>query len=240
MGMADLHAHTCHDAWCDGNQTIEDLFRFVEEETDLDLFGLTDHDNPDTARAAWAIYSRGSYRFGFIPGIEVTNQAGHLLCYFPDGNVTEIPSLRPFWSTVRYAHERGAVCIPAHPVYPPWLASTIERGLKRGQRIDAIEVINGGIAEAPQEKLDAIGRSFAGRIALVGNSDAHDRAAIGSAYTLFPGRTVDDYLQALRDCTTRPVLVQRVALKGDARRFTTRRSMTRPGWVRNLWRELRA
>jgi hypothetical protein len=24
----------------------------------------------------------------------------------------------------------------------------------------------------------------------------------------------------------------------DARTFTTRRSMTRPGWVRNLWREI--
>lgn len=240
MGTADLHAHTCHDAWSDGNQSIEDLFRWVEEETDLDLFGLTDHDNPDTARAAWEIHAKGSYRFGFIPGIEVTNQAGHLLCYFPDGNVADIPSLRPFWWTVRYAQERGAICIPAHPVYPPWLAPTIRRGLERGLRLDALEAVNAGIGERAQEKLDTIAASFAGRLALVGNSDAHDRGAAGSAYTRFPGRSVEDYLKALEERTTEPVFVERVPLAGAARRFTIRRSMTRPGWVRNLWREVRS
>src|SRR5436305_13835135 len=124
MGKADLHAHTRQDSWGDGNQTVEELFAYVQESTDLDVFGLTDHDNADTARAAWEMYARGSYRFDFLPGVEVTNQAGHLLCYFPSGNVFDVPSLRPFWWTVRYARERGAVCIAAHPVYPPWLAAT--------------------------------------------------------------------------------------------------------------------
>ena len=97
-----MHSHTCHDAWGDGNQTVETLLRYVEENTDLDLFAITDHDSTDAARAAWRLHRKGGYRFGFIPGVEVTNQSGHLLCYFPEGNIVEVPSLRPFWSTVRY------------------------------------------------------------------------------------------------------------------------------------------
>ena len=53
VGKADLHAHTCHDGWGDGNQTVERLLRYVEEKTDLDLFAITDHDSTDAAHAAW-------------------------------------------------------------------------------------------------------------------------------------------------------------------------------------------
>ena len=239
MGKADLHAHTCHDGWCDGNQTIREIFRFVENETDLDIFGITDHDNADTARAAWEVYRSGGYRFGFLPGVEVTNQGGHLLCYFPSGEVTDIPSLRPFWWTVRYAHERGAICIPAHPVYPPWLRSVVLRGLARGERLEAVEVVNAGIPASGREQLRSLAHHFAPHIALVGNSDAHDVSAIGSAYTEFPGSTVEDFLRALRERATEPVFVRQPDVPEAARRFTNRRSMTRPGWVRNLWREVR-
>jgi predicted metal-dependent phosphoesterase TrpH len=238
MGKADLHAHTRHDSWGDGNQTIEELFRYVEEETDLDLFAITDHDSTDAARAAADLHARGRYRFGFIPGVEVTNRAGHLLCYFPSGEVADVPSLRSFWWTVEYAQRRGAVCIPAHPVYPPWVAGTILRGLEQGRHLDGLEAVNAGIGEGAQRRLDTIAARFAGRIALTGNSDAHDVSAIGSAYTSFPGSTVEEFLSALRARSTVPVLVDRPEMPAHARRFTTRRSMTRPGWVRNLWREV--
>jgi len=238
MGKADLHAHTCHDNWGDGNQRVEDLFRYVEEQTDLTVFAITDHDSTDAARAGWEIHQRGSYRFDFLPGVEVTNLAGHLLCYFPGGNICDIPSLRPFWWTVRYAQERGAVCIPAHAVYPPWLSRTITRGLETGMRLDGLEAINTGIPVSGQLKLDGIAQHLSGRLPLVGNSDAHDQASIGGAYTEFPGETVDDFLSALRAGATRPVFVRRSEMHPQARAFTTRRSMTRPGWVRNLWREV--
>ena len=238
MGKADLHAHTCDSAWGDGNQTAEELLRYVEECTDVDLFAVTDHDTTDAARAAWEIYRSGSYRFGFLPGVEVTNLGGHLLCYFPDGNIVDIPSLRPFWWTVRYAQSRGALCVAAHPCYPPWLASTLERGLATGMRLDGIETINAGVGENAQTRLDDLAGRFRGRLGFVGNSDAHDRVAIGSAFTSFPGRSVDDFLRALRQCETEPVFVDRPAIPAAARAFTTRRSMTRPGWVRNIWREM--
>lgn len=238
MGKADLHAHTCHDGWGDGNQTVNTLLRYVEEETDLDLFAITDHDSTDAARAAWRLHRRGGYRFDFFPGVEVTNQSGHLLCYFPQGNVVDIPSLRPFWSTVRYVHDHGGICFAAHPVYPPWLTPSLVRTLKRGGALDAVEVINTGISAQAQERLDGIAEQFEPLVALVGNSDAHDQDAIGSAFTRYPGRGVDDFLHALYARQTEPVFVTRPRMRPEARAFTMRRSMTRPGWVRNVWREV--
>jgi predicted metal-dependent phosphoesterase TrpH len=237
MGIADLHAHTCHDAWGDGNQDVQELFRYVEEETSLDLIAITDHDSTTAARAGWELHRRGSYRFGFLPGVEVTNQAGHLLCYFPSGDIADVPSLRPFWWTVRYAQARGAICVAAHPVYPPWLVPTIERGLARGLHLDGIEAVNAGIGDRAREKLVRITRPLEGRIALVGNSDAHDQSCLGAAYTRFPGSSAGDFLAALRDRRTEPVFAHAAGLPPSARSFTTRRSLTHPGWVRNLWRE---
>lgn len=239
MGKADLHAHTCHDAWGDGNQSVEGLLRYVEEETDLDLFAITDHDSTDAARAAWRLHRAGGFRFGFVPGVEVTNQSGHLLCYFPSGNIVDVPSLRPFWSTVRYVHDRGGICIAAHPVYPPWLAPSIVRTLQRGGSLDAVEVLNAGISAGAQERLDRLAKRFEPLVALVGNSDAHDQYALGSAFTRYPGQGVDDFVHALLTRQTEPVFMERPPMRPEARAFTTRRSMTRPGWIRNVWREVR-
>jgi predicted metal-dependent phosphoesterase TrpH len=240
MGKADLHAHTCHNIWGDGNQTVDELFRWVEEETDLDLFAITDHDSTAAARAAWERHQAGNYRFGFLPGVEVTNQGGHLLCYFLHGNIFDVPSLRPFWWTVQYAHTRGAICVAAHPVFPPWLSATIRRGLDDGGQLDGFEAMNSSIGGRAQLRLTGLAAGFDSRLALVGNSDAHDQVAIGSSYTDFPGRTVDDFVVALRRRTTQAVFVQRPRIQRSSRFNTTRRSMTTPGWVGNLWREFRS
>jgi predicted metal-dependent phosphoesterase TrpH len=239
LGKADLHAHTRHNIWGDGNQTVDELFRWVEEETDLDVFGITDHDNTAAARVACERYQAGNYRFGFLPGVEITNQSGHLLCYFQHGDIFDIPSLRPFWWTVRYARARGAICVAAHPIYPPWLAPAIRRGLEDGEYLDGFEGVNASLSPKAQSRLAGLAAEFGSHAALVGNSDAHDQVAIGSAYTAFPGSTVDQFLTALRERTTEAVFVQRPQIRRSARLFTTRRSMTTPGWVGNLWREFR-
>jgi predicted metal-dependent phosphoesterase TrpH len=239
MGKADLHVHTCHDSWGDGNATVEQLFDYIERHTDLDIVAITDHDSTDAARAGVELHRAGNYRFAYLAGVEVTNQSGHLLCYFPNGEVTDIPSLRPFWSTVNFARQHGAICIAAHAVYPPWLSSTIRRGLLRGQLLDGVETVNAAISASGQAKLERLAAPLVGLVALVGNSDSHELEALGAAYTEFPGHTIEDYLAALAARETRPVFVRRPVMARHNRSFTTRRSMTRPGWVRNLWRELR-
>ncbi|MGH2447082.1 MAG: PHP-associated domain-containing protein [Chloroflexota bacterium] len=237
MGKADLHAHSRHDGWTDGNQTVAELLDYVEQKTDLDVFAITDHDSTDAARAAQDLHRQGVYRFEFLPGVEVTHQQGHMLCYFPSGDIHDIPSLRPLWSTVRYAHERGGICVVAHPVYPPWLCGSILRGLARGEILDGVEAMNAGIGARAQEKLEAIVAPLGEKIGLVANSDAHQACAIGSAYTSFSGHTTADFIKALHTRTTQPVLERQPVLDPKAKRYTTRRSLTHPGWLRNLYRE---
>ena len=238
LSKADLHVHTCHDGWGDGNDTVEDIFDYVQSNTDLMLLALTDHDSTDAARAGRKLHTLDKYRFDFLPGVEVTTTAGHLLCYFP-GEISDVPSLRSLTWTTGFVHDRGGICILAHPVYPPWLRRSVVKPHSRTVRmVDAVEVINGGLSEGAQAKLDDIGATLAGRASLVANSDSHHKESIGSNYTEFPGATAADYVAALKKRQTRPEQGTRVTMSREARSFTRRRSMTRPGWVRNVYREV--
>jgi len=236
-GMADLHAHSSHDSWGDGNATVEELLGFVEERTSLDLFAITDHDSIAGARAAAELHAAGAYRFDFLPGTEVTTTSGHLLCYFPN-EIYDVPSLRSLRHTADFVHERGGFCILAHPIYPPWLS----RGLRRSDSrilsaVDGVEIANGGLSESAQARLLHLSDVIRGQTALTGNSDAHHLDAIGLTHTLFPGHDRRDYLRALREHRTVAVAGARVTMAPRLRAFTRKRSMTRPGWVRNLYRE---
>ena len=238
MGKADLHVHTCHDGWGDGNDTVAEIFDFVEAQTDLDLLALTDHDSTEAGREGRKLHETGSYRFQFLAGTEVTTTSGHLICYFP-GDIHDVPSLRSLTWTSRFVHERGGICVLAHPVYPPWLRRSVMKPHSRTIHMaDAVEVVNGGLGGAAQRKLDSVGEALRGKAALVGNTDSHHKESIGSIYTEFPGTTVEDFIQALRQQATRPVKGPTVRMPREARSFTRKRSMTRPGWVRNIYREV--
>ncbi len=237
-GAADLHVHTCHDGWGDGNDGVEAIFAHVEERTDLDVLGIADHDSTEAARAARELFRERSYRFDFLPGVEVTTTSGHLLCYFPD-EIFDVPSLRPLAWTARLVRERGGLCVLAHPVYPPWLRrSAMDPSSRILQSVDGVEVVNGGVSVAAQERLDRIAEALGANAALLGNSDSHHKDSIGSAFTAFPGRSRVDLIDAIRARRTRPVASARVNMPRPARSFTRRRSMTRPGWVRNVYREV--
>lgn len=238
MGKADLHVHTRHDGWGDGNDAVAEILRFVEEGSDLDLVAVTDHDSTEAARAGRALHPRGEYRFDFLPGVEVTTRSGHLLCYFL-GEIVDVPSLRSLAWTSRYIHHHNGICVLAHPVYPPWLQRSLQRDDSRALRmVEAVEVINGGLSATAQVRLDRLGATLAGRCSLTGNSDSHHKESIGSVFTEFPGRSLDDFVQAVREGRTAPRRGQAVNMPGQARSFTRKRSMTRPGWVRNVYREV--
>jgi predicted metal-dependent phosphoesterase TrpH len=237
-GTADLHIHTCHDGWGDGNDTVAEIFDFVQEQTDLTLIALTDHDSTDAGRAGREVYPSKTYRFDFLPGTEVTTTSGHVLCYFP-GEIVDVPSLRSLSWTTAFVHDRQGFCILAHPVYPPWLRRSVSKPRSRTIRmVDAIEVINGGLSTAAQGKLDDIAATLDTRAPLVGNSDSHHKESIGSVFTEYPGRSMADFQAALGARATRPAYGAPAPMPREARSFTRRRSMTRPGWVRNVYREV--
>jgi len=79
MGSADLHIHT---ALGDGMAEIPEVLAHVEEQTDLSVIAITEHDELDTAQRAREAWSRGRYRFELVPGEEVTTLEGHVLALY--------------------------------------------------------------------------------------------------------------------------------------------------------------
>src|SRR5215218_1136922 len=92
-GKADLHIHT---SLGDGLASVEQIFDFVENYTDLDVIAITDHDDARGALQALELAERRNYRFQVIPGNEITTRNGHLLALFV---TQEFPMLRSLeWS----------------------------------------------------------------------------------------------------------------------------------------------
>jgi predicted metal-dependent phosphoesterase TrpH len=88
LGKADLHIHT---AAGDGSSSVEEVLRYVERHTDLDVVAITDHDEVAGSLKAIELARRNGYRFEVIPGLEVTTRDGHLLALFVEQRV---PMLR--------------------------------------------------------------------------------------------------------------------------------------------------
>src|SRR3989442_1959955 len=186
LGRADLHIHTLAS---DGTSGIVDILAFVENETDLDVIAITDHERIDAAQAAREIARSDGLRFDVVVGEEVTTRGGHLLALYIEEPIRPLRSLR--W-TIAAIHDQAGLAIPAHPLvpYPLCAQGWVLRRLLANEpryRPDAIEAFNP----------TTLGRPWHGRVvrfaqehglARVGNSDAHALEAIGTGYTTFEGR----------------------------------------------------
>lgn len=197
FGRADLQTHT---AYGDGMADARQMLGYVETSTDLDVVAVTDHDDVRGALIARDEHARGDYRFEFVPGIEITTRAGHLLALWVD---EPLPSLRPLAESVEAIHRAGGIAVVPHPF--SWLTRsvgrrTLDRLLDNGDPAthpDGIEVANTTLA----------GRVTAARalrrnreryaLAETGGSDAHFLQAVGTAATLFQGRTAAELRAAI-------------------------------------------
>jgi predicted metal-dependent phosphoesterase TrpH len=202
MGKADIHIHTTHS---DGMATVEQVFDFVENKTDLDLIAITDHDMFDGAEEARNLAARRNYRFQVLTGIEVTTLEGHLLVLGIDRPVRSLQGLD---KTIAAVHAQGGVVIAPHPM--SWMIRSIGRnGLLRIQNDPKDEVYFDGF--------ESMNPSPAGRVvakqahdlnarwlklAETGGSDSHVLPTIGSATTVFPGTSAADLIRALAEKTT--------------------------------------
>ncbi len=202
MGKADIHIHTTHS---DGMATVEQVLEFVENETDLDLIAITDHDMFDGADEARNLAARRHYRFQVLTGTEVTTLEGHLLALGIDKPVR---SLQPLDKTIAQVHEQGGVVIAPHPM--SWMIRSIGRnGLLRIQRhpnatihFDGCETLNPSVAGkvVARQVRDLNDRVL--KLAETGGSDSHFLLTIGTATTVYPGTSAEDFRRALADKTT--------------------------------------
>lgn len=239
MGKADLHIHS---TISDGMATVAEIMAHVQENTDLDLVAIADHDAVDGSFEAleW-VRSHPGCRFQVVFATEITASLGrHLLAYFfhPPYPTEPFPRLRSYRRTMRLVHEMGGVVAIPHPTVM-WTPSGGYRHilwlLGAGVRIDAVEVCNASPGvRSNEEKIRHFNRRDF-HLAELGGSDAHHLAQIGSAYTTFKGRTPADFEQALIKHQTR-------ARWGEAGQVAFREHLRQvfKSWIEKPTRGLRA
>lgn len=192
-GRADIHMHT---KASDGLATVERVLNYVEEQAELNVIAITDHDVLDAS--LWAYSQRAHYSFDIIPGVEVTAREGHVVALW----VTQpIPKRMSVKETVVAIHEQGGIAILAHPGEPCIAGRHLLRYLRRPEvlldwGVDAVELYNAGSLTPGNNLLaEYICRNLP--LPAVGNSDAHTLSAIACGMTRFPGRTANDFRRAL-------------------------------------------
>jgi predicted metal-dependent phosphoesterase TrpH len=200
-GRADPHVHTLAS---DGVASVEEILDYVEQHTDLDVVGISDHERIDAGLAARTLARARGSRVEVIVGEEITTRGGHLLALFLEERIRPLQSLR---ATIAAVHEQGGLAIAAHPLAPyPICASG--RAIRRLQadpdprfHLDALEAFNPTSAgRSHHAKVVALADELG--MAAVGGSDGHLLQAIASGYTTFPGRTADDLRRAILEHRT--------------------------------------
>ena len=190
-GKADLHMHS---TYSDGCATIEEILPYVEHHTDLDVIALTDHDCIESALRARDLWAKGSYRFDFVVGEEVTTKEGHLLGLFIEQHIQPGLSME---RSIDLIHEQGGLAVIAHPLHR-FFRYSCQRDVM--DRIHAAKDVWFDGAETWNASFCGI---YANYVAMganrtryglpeLGNSDAHMLSAIGSGITWFEGKSAQD------------------------------------------------
>jgi hypothetical protein len=185
--------------------SVQQVFDFAENETDLDLIAITDHDMFDGADEARNLAARRNYRFQVLTGMEVTTIEGHLLVLGIDKPVRSLQGLA---NTIAQVHEQGGVVIAPHPM--SWMIRSIGRnGLMRIHKtpddliyFDGFEALNPSLAGRVVAKQARELNARVLQLAETAGSDSHVLPTIGSAATVYPGVTADDLLRALKEKKT--------------------------------------
>ncbi len=199
IGKADLHIHT---SLGDGLASVQQIFDFVENYTDLDVIAITDHDDARGAIQALELIEQRHYRFKVIPGNEITTRQGHLLALFV---TEEFPMLRSLAWSMQAVYEAGGIVIAPHPL--SWLTTSIrEKQLLAAHEgrypFHGIETFNPSYAgQVSHKRVKELNETIL-KLPEFGGSDAHALSMIGKGYTFFPGSTIEDLMQAMKDKTT--------------------------------------
>lgn len=211
MGQAILHVHT---TFSDGTATVEELLDDADRHGEIDVVGITDHD--DTRAFERALRWKAAHptsRIEPIWGVELTIRAfKHLLLFrceppFPSVPPPKFLSLR---QAVSAASRMGTFVVVPH-VDTFWIGLGRHRlaSLAEPLGIDGFELLNpyhGSDANvAALMSLNCRHERRHGRPLLaIGGSDAHHVEDLYRVVVEFPGRTPADLAQAFRDRTACP------------------------------------
>lgn len=202
LSKADVHIHT---TFSDGLNEPEAVVNYVLTQTDLSVIAITDHNTIDGARVAYDYWHKHRHEFReleVIKGVEVSSSNGHILGLFLE---EDIPMNMSPADTVAAIHEQGGLAIAAHP-FTHLLPFTDFHGV--GRRIahlplDGVEARSSVPTELYANWMTMFYNQRHARHASLGSSDAHYLTMIGKTYTLFPGKTAQDFRQAVLNKTVR-------------------------------------
>jgi predicted metal-dependent phosphoesterase TrpH len=210
--LIDLHCHSRFSA--DGVAEPEAL---VEEARakGLNGFAITDHNTSacvEYFEQHGFLNQQGTPVNGLliIPGQEITTAEGHLLALgvsLPD-NLKGIPAAE----AVKLIHEKGGLAIPPHPY--DFFRAGIREPVLQTLDIDALEVFNAATTFKRYNK-HAFKYAQLRGLPMTAASDAHDHAALGTAYSILEAEefSVAGVLQAIRKG---PALRQRYLTPANA------------------------
>lgn len=197
---ADIHIHT---TFSDGLNEPEAVVNYVLTQTDLDVIAITDHNTIAGAEVAYDYWRKHQHDFReieIIKGVEVSSAEGHILGLFLQ---EDIPMNLSAADTVDAIHEQGGLAIAAHP-FTHLLPFTDFHGV--GRRIahlplDGVEARSSVPTELYANWMTLLYNRWHAQHATLGSSDAHYLTMVGKTYTLFPGKTAQDFRQAVLDKT---------------------------------------
>ena len=191
----DPHIHTLAS---DGISDVEAILEAAIVRG-LDAIGITDHERIDAAVAARAIAEGRGLPIEVVVGEEVSTRNGHLVGLWLTKRIRPWHSMK---RSIAMIHEQGGLAIIAHPLPPyPLCASegTVRRLMDEADPIyhpDALEGFNPTTARMRwSRKAPALAEELG--IAAVAGSDAHVATKVGSAVTLFRGRSAADLRAAV-------------------------------------------
>ena len=203
FGLADVHMHT---NYSDGTGSVEDVLKFAENYTPLDVIAITDHDTIDGALHARDLAARRSYPFEVIVGEEISTREGHMLALFLEKAVPPDLSIE---RSIELVHAQGGLAIIAHPFNRVFRHSVQRKVMNRLLRQpdvhpDGIETLNGSFAGIGSSRIAMTLARTVYHWAETGSSDAHTTTAVGCARTIFPGRTAAEFRHAVELRQTAP------------------------------------
>ncbi len=202
-GKADLHMHS---SYSDGMASIEEILNHVQDKTDLDVIAITDHDVIEGSLRARDLWAKGSYRFDFIVGEEVSTNEGHLLGLFIEKRVPPGLSVE---RSIDLIHEQGGLAVIAHPLHRLFRHSCQREVMDRIHAskdvwLDGIETWNASFCGIYANQVAmSVNRDVYG-LPELGNSDAHTLNSIGSGMTWFEGNNAQDIRQSIENGLSAP------------------------------------
>ena len=203
LGKADLHMHS---TYSDGIGTIEHILDHVQNNTNLDVIAVTDHDVIEGSLRTRDLWQKGNYRFDFVVGEEVSTKEGHLLGLFIEKLVPQGLSME---RSIDLIHEQGGLAIIAHPLHPLFKHSCSRETMDRIHNtndvwFDAVETWNASFCGIYANQQAMRANRLVYGLPEVGNSDAHTLNGIGRGRTWFEGKNAQDVRASIESGLSAP------------------------------------